>query len=384
VKDRTEFERLEAQSLATYAMRSADSHGRQFEEDEHAFRMAFQRDRDRIIHSTAFRRLEYKTQVFVNHEGDYYRTRLTHTMEAAQITRTIARALGLNQDLAEAVALAHDLGHTPFGHAGEYVLADLMADHGGFDHNSQSLRIVEHLEERYAGFRGLNLTYEVREGIVKHSTSHDRPRAKAFKPEEAALLEAQIVDFADEIAYNCHDIDDGLQSQMLTPDDLAGLELWETSFGAVNREHPNASFSLVRYQTVRRILDTLVRDLITSVESRLVADGIETVADMRAVMPRIADFSPDIDVAVRDLKARLMARLYEHQRVRRMGAKARRVMTGIFRAYMEDPRQMPAHVVERADEEESMARVIADYIAGMTDRFALEEYAKLYDPLERV
>jgi len=210
VRDRAYFEQQERQVLAPYAMAAAASRGREYPEPEHSFRLAFERDRDRIIHSRAFRRLEYKTQVFVNHEGDYYRTRLTHTMEAAQITRTLARALGLNQDLAEAVALAHDLGHTPFGHAGEHVLADLMNDYGGFEHNSQSLRIVEVLEERYPNFQGLNLSYEVREGIVKHSTSYDRPRAGAFNPDEAPLLEAQIVDFADEIAYNCHDIDDGL------------------------------------------------------------------------------------------------------------------------------------------------------------------------------
>jgi len=346
--------------------------------------MVFQRDRDRIIHSSAFRRLEYKTQVFVNHEGDYYRTRLTHTMEAAQITRTIARALGLNQDLAEAVALAHDLGHTPFGHAGEHVLADLMHEHDGFDHNSQSLRIVEVLEERYPGFPGLNLSYEVREGIVKHSTSYDRPRAAAFHPDEAPLLEAQIVDFADEIAYNCHDIDDGLQSGMLAPEDLVGLDLWEEALREAKKQCPSAKFSILRYQSVRRILDSLVRDLIGTLERRLADEAIETVADVRKVLPRLVEYSPTMTAATKQLKARLMDRLYRHQRVRRMGGKAKRVMTGIFRAYMEDPHQMPPHVVERIDPDTSAARVIADYIAGMTDRFALEEYAKLYDPFERV
>ena len=384
MRDRAYFEKLEGESLSPYGMPSCDSRGRQHPEDEHAFRLTFQRDRDRIIHSTAFRRLEYKTQVFVNHEGDYYRTRLTHTMEAAQITRTIARALGLNQDLAEAVALAHDLGHTPFGHAGEYVLADLMADHGGFEHNSQSLRIVEVLEERYAEFPGLNLSYEVREGIVKHSTSYDRPRAGAFSPDEAPLLEAQIVDFADEIAYNCHDIDDGLQSGMLSTDDLVGVELWEVPFAAVKQALPGATFSVIRYQTVRRILDSLVRDLIDTIAARIEAESIDSVAKVRTVLPRMAEFSAPMDAAVKGLKARLMERLYRHQRVVRMGGKARRVMTGIFRAYMEDPRQMPPHVVRRADGDDTMARVIADYIAGMTDRFALDEYAKLYDPYERV
>src|SRR5213083_437017 len=223
---RAELEAREAAALAPYAMRSRDSRGRRHPEPEHPLRMVFQRDRDRIIHSTAFRRLEYKTQVFVNHEGDYYRTRLTHTIEAAQITRTLARALGLNEDLAEAVALAHDLGHTPFGHAGERTLDRLMAPHGGFDHNAQSLRIVDLLEERYPTFRGLNLSFEVREGIVKHSTRYDRPQVREFDPELAPSLEAQIVDFADEIAYNAHDIDDGLKSGMVDPDELAGVRLW--------------------------------------------------------------------------------------------------------------------------------------------------------------
>ncbi len=384
MKKRSFFEQREDESLAPYAMRSWDSRGRAYTEAEHRFRMAFQRDRDRIIHSTAFRRLEYKTQVFVNHEGDYYRTRLTHTMETAQITRTIARALGLNQDLAEAIALAHDLGHTPFGHAGEGVLAELMKDYGGFEHNSQSLRIVEVLEERYPGFPGLNLTYEVREGIVKHSTSYDRPRASAFNPEEAPLLEAQIVDFADEIAYNCHDIDDGLQSGMLTRDDLAGVELWQEHFDNVSRDFPAASFSIRRYQAVRRILNALVTDLIVTIERRIEEKNVDSVAAVRRFQPRIAGFSPSMEAAARQLKDRLMERLYQHQRVRRMAAKARRVMTGIFRAYMEDPQQMPPHVVARASKETPMPRVIADYIAGMTDRFALEEYAKLYDPTERV
>lgn len=384
MRDRAYFEQQERRTLAPYAMAAAASRGRAYAEAEHSFRLAFERDRDRIIHSRAFRRLEYKTQVFVNHEGDYYRTRLTHTMEAAQITRTLARALGLNQDLAEAVALAHDLGHTPFGHAGEHVLAHLMRDHGGFEHNSQSLRIVEVLEERYPRFQGLNLSYEVREGIVKHSTSYDRPRAGAFNPDEAPLLEAQIVDFADEIAYNCHDIDDGLQSGLLELGDLEGLSLWEAHFSETKKASPDASFSVLRYQTVRRILDFMVKDLLTTIEAAIAAKSIESVADVRAVKPRLACFSADAEAAVRELKKRLMDRLYQHQRVVRMTNKARRVMTGIFEAYMEDPRQMPGHVVALVSDERPVARVVADYIAGMTDRFALEEYAKLYDPSERV
>ena len=383
-RDRIWSEQRERDALAPYAMKAADSRGRTYPEAEHGFRLAFQRDRDRIIHSSGFRRLEYKTQVFVNHEGDYYRTRLTHTMEAAQITRTVAGALGLNQDLAEAVALAHDLGHTPFGHAGEHVLARLMGDHGGFDHNSQSLRIVEVLEERYPSFPGLNLTYEVREGIVKHSTSHNRPRLAEFTPDEAPLLEAQIVDFADEIAYNAHDIDDGLQSGLIGVDDLEGVELWDTHFREVVTRFPTAGFSIHRYQTVRRILDTLVTDLIHSVERTLVTRGVDSVTAVRAAMPRLVDYSPEAGAAVVAIKARLMERLYKHHRVRRMTAKAGRVMKGLFDAYMDDPGQMPPHVVARESASTSIARVIADYVAGMTDRFALDEHSKLYDPNTRV
>src|SRR6184192_3876647 len=231
------LEEAEARNLAGYAMKSRDSRGRAFPDEEHSYRTAFQRDRDRIIHTTAFRRLEYKTQVFVNTEGDYYRTRLTHTMEAAQVTRTLARALGLNEDLAEAIALAHDLGHTPFGHAGERTLDRLMAPHGGFDHNAQSLRIVDLLEERYPAFRGLNLSFEVREGIVKHSTRYDRPQVHEFDATLAPCLEAQIVDFADEIAYNAHDIDDGLKSGMLDPDELRSVSLWAEAMAAVELVH---------------------------------------------------------------------------------------------------------------------------------------------------
>src|SRR5436189_6079602 len=252
---RAELEAREAAALAPYAMSSRDSRGRRHPEPEHPLRMAFQRDRDRIIHSTAFRRLEYKTQVFVNHEGDYYRTRLTHTMEAAQVTRTLARALGLNEDLAEAVALAHDLGHTPFGHAGERTLDRLMAPHGGFDHNAQSLRIVDLLEERYPAFRGLNLSWEVREGIVKHSTRYDRPQVREFDPELAPCLEAQIVDFADEIAYNAHDIEDGLKSGMLERDELARVPLWAEAVADAARRAPSASQQVLRYQGVRRLID---------------------------------------------------------------------------------------------------------------------------------
>jgi len=383
VRDRACFEENERRDLAPYAMASADSRGREYPEEEHRFRLAFQRDRDRIIHSTAFRRLEYKTQVFVNHEGDYYRTRLTHTLETAQITRTVARAMGLNQDLAEAVALAHDLGHTPFGHAGEHAMAELMKEHGGFEHNAQSLRIVEKLEERYPGFPGLNLSYEVREGILKHSTWYDRPRVSSYNPGEQPPIEAQIVDFADEIAYNCHDIDDGLQSGMLALEDLADVDLWAGHYEAVQAAYAGESAQVLRYQAVKRLLDEMVADLLAYLDKQLADNGVKDMTDVRTAGKRLAGFSEDMNSRTADLKQRLMLRLYQHQRVRRMGAKAGRVMRGLFEAYLQEPYQMPPHVVQRGDKM-PMARVIADYIAGMTDRFALEEYAKLYDPWESV
>jgi dGTPase len=273
---RAEFAALEDQLLAPYAVHSAATRGRVHAEGEHPFRMAFQRDRDRIIHSTAFRRLEYKTQVFVNHEGDYYRTRLTHTMEAAQITRTITKALRLNADLAEAVALAHDLGHTPFGHAGERVLNDLMSAHGGFEHNAQSLRIVDVLEERYPDFPGLNLTWEVREGIVKHTPPYDKPLAAAFDSGAAPCLEAQLVDYTDEIAYNSHDIDDGLKSGLLTFEQLDGVGLWRDAYHTVRDRSPHTNQRIWRYQAIRLIIDRLVTDLIETLESRLAAAAIRT------------------------------------------------------------------------------------------------------------
>ena len=380
---REEYEAREAALLAPWAMLSAKSRGRAHPEPEHPLRTAFQRDRDRIIHSTAFRRLEYKTQVFVNHEGDYYRTRLTHTMEGAQITRTLARALRLNEDLAEAVVLAHDLGHTPFGHAGERVLDGLMEPFGGFEHNAQSLRIVELLEERYPDFPGLNLTWEVREGIVKHSSEYDRPLVKRFDPDVAPCLEAQIADFADEIAYNCHDIDDGLQSGMLPPEKMDAVDLWREHFAAARVRWPDAAFSLLRYQTVRRILDAMASDLVEFIEAELQRHDVRSIEDLRAVRPRLVQYSPAMAPRVRQLKDFLMDELYTHVRVTRMGVKAKTVITGLFRTYFEEPRQMPPHVYAHIEREDK-ARVIADYVAGMTDRFALDEYKKLFDPLEKV
>jgi dGTPase len=381
---RDEYEARESALLAPWAMRSADSRGRAYPEPEHPIRTAFQRDRDRIIHSTAFRRLEYKTQVFVNHEGDYYRTRLTHTMEGAQITRTMARALRLNEDLAEAVVLAHDLGHTPFGHAGERVLNGLMEPYGGFEHNAQSLRIVEVLEERYPDFPGLNLTWEVREGIVKHSGDYDRPQIQRYDPSVAPCLEAQIADFADEIAYNCHDIDDGLQSNMLRPERMDDVAIWRKHHDHARGGAPDAPFSILRYQTVRRILDAMVSDLVAHTEAEIARLGIQTIDELRAVKPRLTGYSADMTERVRELKAFLMDHLYTHVRVTRMGVKAKTIISGLFHTYLDEPRQMPPHVYSQIERGEDTTRVIADYIAGMTDRFALDEYRKLFDPLEKV
>ena len=382
--ERRDFEEVEDATLAPYAMHSRDSRGRKHPEPEHPFRLPFQRDRDRIIHSTAFRRLEYKTQVFVNHEGDYYRTRLTHTMETAQITRTIARALRLNEDLAEAVALSHDLGHTPFGHAGERVLNQLMADHGGFEHNQQSLRIVDLLEERYPTFAGLNLTWEVREGIAKHSSPYDRPAVQEFDPCQAPCLEAQIVDYADEIAYNTHDIDDGLKSGLLSPEQLHDVVLWRETFGRISAEYPQAGFRIQRYQVHRALIDHLVTDLIETVRERLQVLKLVSVDGIRAYRQPLVSFSPGLETKRAELKAFLMDNLYRHYRVMRMAVKAQRVMTDLFRAYMDEPSQLPPHIAARWRAGEERARVVADYIAGMTDRFALDEHRKLFDPDERV
>ncbi|HVM97328.1 MAG TPA: deoxyguanosinetriphosphate triphosphohydrolase [Candidatus Acidoferrales bacterium] len=379
-----ELASLEDSILAPYAMRSGASRGRAHRETEDRFRLAFQRDRDRIIHSTAFRRLEYKTQVFVNHEGDYYRTRLTHTMEAAQIVRTAARVLRLNQDLAETIALSHDLGHTPFGHAGERTLNHLMADHGGFEHNRQSLRIVDLLEERYPTFKGLNLTWEVREGIVKHSLPYDKPLARDFEPGKAPTLEAQLVDYADEIAYNTHDIDDGLKSGLLSPEQLDDVSLWRETYGAIRMEFPQAGFRIWRYQVQRALINAFVTDLIETVESRLQSLRITDVDAVRAQAKPIATFSDAMEARRLELKSFLMENLYRHFRVTRMMVKVQRVMADLFQAYMSEPNQLPPHIHARTRGGETLARVICDYIAGMTDRFALEEHRKLFDPDERV
>jgi dGTPase len=380
---REAWEQVEAKTLASYAMPSCASRGRRFPEPSHPMRTVFQRDRDRIIHSAAFRRLEYKTQVFVNHEGDYYRTRLTHTLETAQITRTVARILGLNVDLAEAVALAHDLGHPPFGHAGEKMLNELMRAHGGFDHNEQSLRTVDWIEVRYPQFRGLNLTYEVREGIIKHSAFKGRAAAQEFDRALYPCLEAQIVDFADEIAYLAHDVDDGVKAQMLTEAELEGSQLYREARSAASAAHRADDERILRYQTVSQMINRMVTDLVTNIDHQLAAGGISTVEQLRRAGRPLAGFGPEVGERVKELRQIMRDRLYRHYRVSRMTEKAGRVLARLFETYMAEPRQIPEHVLARS-QQEPLARVIADYIAGMTDRFALDEYRKLFDPDERV
>jgi dGTPase len=385
LRTRDDLEEIEARTLAPYAMLARNSRGRRFPEPPHGMRTCFQRDRDRIIHSAAFRRLEYKTQVFVNHEGDYYRTRLTHTMEAAQITRTVARALGLNQDLAEAVALAHDLGHTPFGHAGERVLNELMSSHGGFDHNAQSLRTVDWIEVRYPNFRGLNLTFEVREGIVKHSAFKGRVAAQEFNPELYPSLEAQIVDLADEIAYLAHDVDDGLKAQMLAMSDLERSRLYREAVSAARAANPVMDEGVERTQTVIRMINVMVTDLVANVDRELAQTAIASLDAVQRAGRGLARFGLEVGEEVAELKQIMRDRLYRHYRVSRMTEKAGRVLVRLFETYMAAPRQMPEHVLARVERDgEPVARVIADYIAGMTDRFALDEYRKLFDPDERV
>jgi dGTPase len=304
-------------------------------------------------------------------------------MEAAQITRTVAKALRLNADLAEAVALAHDLGHTPFGHAGERVLNHLMDPYGGFEHNAQSLRIVDELEERYADFRGLNLTWEVREGIVKHTPPYDKPLAAQFAPGQGPCLEAQLVDYTDEVAYNSHDIDDGLKSGLLSFEQLDGVTIWCDAYRSVRDRHPSANQRIWRYQAIRLIIDRLVTDLIETVERRLVDERIGSVADLRAFGRPLVGHSEAVEAQRLELKRFLMTNLYRHYRVMRMAEKARRVMSELFQSYLSEPLQLPPHILERQAHGDTLPRVIADYIAGMTDRFVLEEHRKLFDPFEK-
>ena len=376
---REQLENLEDQMLAPYGVRSKNSKGRAYPEDEPGYRTVFQRDRDRILHTTAFRRLEYKTQVFINTEGDYYRTRLTHTLEVAQIGRTIARALGANEDLIEAICLAHDLGHSPFGHSGEVILNRLMKEWGGFDHNKQSLRIVTKLEHRYPDFPGLNLTWEVREGIVKHETEYDISDASGYDPELRGHLEAQIANAADEIAYTAHDLDDGLRSGMITPDMLEGLALWGILSESLGLKNGGKLTELDRHRVIRRLIGILVTDMVDATNARLRESAVKSALELQQLDYNVIGFSEEMYPRNRELKDFLYANLYRHPRVVRMQVKAEQIISELFNAYRKNAAMLPHHV-QGWIEARGLERTICDYIAGMTDRYAIEEYKKLFDP----
>jgi dGTPase len=376
--------------LAPFASRPEESRGRLHPEPESASRTAFQRDRDRIIHSTAFRRLQYKTQVFVYHEGDHYRTRLTHSLEVAQIARSISRALGLNEDLAEALALAHDLGHTPFGHAGEDALAAVMRDFGGFGHNDQTLRILTRLERRYAGFDGLNLTWEALEGTVKHNGPLTAPPSRsiaeyvAHHDLELATwpgAEAQVAAMADDIAYNNHDIDDGLRAGLFAVKDLAEVSLVGPVLREAARLHPGIDEPRLIHEAIRRLIDRMASDLTAESGRRLAASRVKSAAEVRALGAPVVSFSDELTHEAKGLRQFLFERMYRHYRVNRMASKARRIVQELFRLLLAEPECLPTdwrHAAAGAGTP-ATARLVADYIAGMTDRFALDEHRRLYD-----
>ena len=380
---RQALEAREADLLAPYAVRSGASRGRTHPEPEHPVRTAYQRDRDRIIHSTAFRRLEYKTQVFLIHEGDHYRTRLTHTLEVTQIARTLARALNLNEDLTEAVALGHDLGHTPFGHAGEAALNEFLADAGGFEHNRHGLRVVDFLEHPYPGFRGLNLAYEVRECIAMHATVHDRPAGLDEFPARNPPLEGQVVEAADRIAYDSHDLDDALAMDLLQAEDLVELDL----FRQAEADFARAVANLTLDQKVRRVakllIEMMVRDVLAGAEAALKAAAPRSADDVRNAPERLIRFSPDLDARARQIEDFLMDRVYRNHRVMRMTTKAQRFLRRMLETYTADVRQL-APTYQAYAREFGIKRAVADYVAGMTDRFAMDEYRKLFEPFDQL
>jgi dGTPase len=379
--------------LAPYAQRSADSRGRRVPEPPPRHRTEFQRDRDRIVHSTAFRRLVYKTQVFVNHEGDLYRTRLTHSLEVAQIARSVARALSLNEPLAEAVCLAHDLGHTPFGHAGQDALNDCMRDFGGFEHNLQSLRVVDELEERYAEFPGLNLTFEVREGILKHCSAANARTlgelGRRFLERTQPGLEAQLANLADEVAYNNHDVDDGIRAGLITIDDLCDCRMFGRQYESVGAQYPELGGRRLVHEVVRRMIDYTVNDLIDASAASLAAAAPHSADDVRSRNAPLLRFSDAVREEHLELKRYLREHLYKHYRVLRMTTKAQRVVRELFGAMFDEVDLMPTEHQEAARRLESAtgpsgrARAVADYIAGMTDRFAILEHRRLFNPAER-
>jgi dGTPase len=383
--DRERREQIEAQTLAPYALLSRDSRGRVHHEPEPQYRTAFQRDRDRIVHAAAFRRLEYKTQVFVNDAGDYYRTRLTHTLEVAQIGRTIARALGVNEDLVETICLAHDLGHPPFGHAGEHILDALMHGFdGSFNHNHQSYRVVTELERRYDRWRGLNLTYETLEGIAKHETEYDISEvAEDFNPDTRGSVEAQIADVADELAYNAHDLDDGLTAGLIEPEQLTPLALWQRVTARSRWDGNGQRFdTLTRHHLIRELVGVLVDDVINATSARLEVLNPQSSLHVQQQPQNIVGYSDEVKQMSRELKDFLFEHMYHHYRVVRMAQRAERFIEQIFNSYLKEPRQLPPDYRQLVGSE-GTPRVVADYIASMTDRGAVQEYRRLFDPSVR-
>jgi len=365
--------------LAPYAALAAQSRGRRYREAPTKERSEYQRDRDRIIHSTAFRRLEYKTQVFVNHEGDLFRTRLTHSLEVAQIARSVARQLLLDEDLTEAIALAHDLGHTPFGHAGQDALNTCMRPHGGFEHNLQSLRVVDHLEQRYGGFDGLNLTFETREGILKHCSRKNAQSlgdvGERFIKRHRPSLEAQLANLADEIAYNNHDIDDGLRSGLITLEQIRSVPIFRQHMQATLKDYPKIAGRRLIYETIRRMIGFLVISLARQSAKNIRAHVPASVDEVRRAPPLIG-FSSSVQHKQQALKQFLRVNLYQHYRVARMSSKARRIVTELFNALLAEPKLLPPEFQSRA--ERDLPRAISDYIAGMTDRYAFLEHRRLF------
>ena len=380
--DRQKREELEEIALAPYALKSARSRGRIYPEAESRTRTAYERDRDRIIHTTAFRRLEYKTQVFVNYEGDHYRTRLTHTLEVAQLGRAMARGLGANVLLSEAICLAHDLGHAPFGHAGEHILNELMHGYGGFNHNTQSYRVVTQLEERYPDFPGLNLTYETREGMLKHETDYDRSEAVGYEPEKRASLEAQIANLADEIAYNAHDLDDGLRSGILSPYDLQELEIWQDLCLMVGWQGEGPFTPMMRHEVIRELIGRSIEDVLMTTDQALQGANLDTPDKVQLHDQNVVNYSAEFGELMKELKRYLYRNMYRHYRLVRMQQKAERIVSDLFNAYLKEPAMLPTDVQTRLDET-PLHRVVADYLAGMTDRYALDEWNKLFDPYAR-
>jgi len=379
--NRKKLEEHEANTLAPFAMLSQNSRGRFHHDHEPDYRTSFQRDRDRIIHSEAFRKLEYKTQVFVNDAGDYYRTRLTHTLEVAQIGKTLARAFGVNEDLTEAICLAHDLGHPPFGHAGEGVLNALMSEFGGFNHNHQSYRVVSELENRYPNWRGLNLTFETLEGIAKHETEYDISETSEFDPDTRGGVEAQIADVADELAYNAHDLDDGLKSGLITPDQLNDLEIWRMLCDRL-KWSGSALIEVERHQFIRELVGILINDVLHTTSTRFSDAKIHTAEDVQNQPHNLVGYSEAQLKHNRELKDFLYENMYYHFRVVRMKQRAVHYITKLFESYTIEPRQLPNTYQVRISDE-GVHRTVADYIASMTDRSALLEYRQLFDPVMR-